>query len=66
MEYIGNMSSYKRRTALEDLSAELFFEIFDYFNFIELYNTFSHLNRRIDAYLATTIKYLLKYVFGEG
>ena len=47
----GQMPTYNRVTILEDLSAELFFEIFDYFHFTELYNTFSNLNRRIDGYL---------------
>lgn len=45
------MSTYNGKTVLQDLSAEVFFEIFDYFHFIELYNTFSNLNRRIDGYL---------------
>lgn len=39
------------KSTFENLSAELFDEIFDYFYFHELYNSFSNLNRRIDDYL---------------
>lgn len=40
------------RTPLEDLSAELFIEIFDYFTANEIYFSFSHLNIRFsDHYL---------------
>lgn len=45
------MSSLKRITVLEDLPTELFFQIFDFLSFVELQNTFCHLNRRIDDYL---------------
>jgi predicted transcriptional regulator len=54
------MSSNNRRTILEDLSTELFFEIFDFFHFIELYHTFSNLNRRIDDYLVQLSNICLK------
>jgi len=40
------------KSTFEDLSAELFYEIFDYFRFHELYQSFSNLNHRIDDYLA--------------
>ncbi|CAF4007995.1 unnamed protein product [Rotaria sp. Silwood2] len=46
------MPLFNRKTVFEDLSAELFFELFDFFHFTELYNTFAHLNQRIDGYLA--------------
>ena len=39
------------KSTLEDLSAELFYEIFEYFHFHELYQSFSNLNRRIENYL---------------
>ncbi|CAF1330314.1 unnamed protein product [Rotaria magnacalcarata] len=52
MQEANQVKLSQRITTLEDLSAELFFELFDFFHFTELSNTFAHLNQRIDAYLA--------------
>ncbi|CAF3640098.1 unnamed protein product [Rotaria sp. Silwood1] len=52
MQYTLDILLLNRKTVFEDLSSELFFELFDFFHFTELYNTFAHLNRRIDGYLA--------------
>jgi len=46
------MALKNRKLTFQDLSAELFYEIFDYFRFHELYESFSNLNHRIDDYLA--------------
>jgi len=46
------MALKNRKSTFQDLSAELFYEIFDYFRFHELYESFSNLNHRIDDYLA--------------
>ncbi|CAF1589570.1 unnamed protein product, partial [Didymodactylos carnosus] len=56
------MSSFNHITVLEDFSAELFFELFDFFHFIELYSMFAHLNRRIDDYLAELSKIYLTII----
>lgn len=40
-----------RNTRLEDLSTEIFFEIFDYLNALDLFKAFSSLNRRISSIL---------------
>ncbi|CAF4967844.1 unnamed protein product, partial [Rotaria socialis] len=52
MQEASEVKLSQSKTTLEDLSAELFFELFDFFYFTELYNTFAHLNQRIDGYLA--------------
>ncbi|CAF4309797.1 unnamed protein product [Rotaria sordida] len=40
-----------RHTQLEDLSNEIFFEIFDYFHALEIFISFTCLNRRISSIL---------------
>lgn len=52
MQDTSDIISSKQRTVFEDLSVELFFELFEFFHFAELCNTFAHLNQRIDNYLA--------------
>jgi hypothetical protein len=41
-------------TQFEDLSNELFFEIFEYFHALDLFITFSSLNKRISSILSVT------------
>ncbi len=39
------------QTHLEDLSNEIFFEIFDYLNALDIFTSFTSLNRRISSIL---------------
>jgi hypothetical protein len=54
-----------RRQAIEDLSNEIFYEIFDYLDGWEIYETFSNLNHRFEQLLNSSLL-LLKIKFDSN